>query len=50
MKKKKKCNLRTWSHEYDCLAKIGTKGNMRQLKLTFKDKNIWKKIIFCCGY
>ena len=42
----KNCNLRTLSREYDCLAKIGTKGNMRQLKLTFKDKNIWKKSSF----
>ena len=51
----KKCNLRTLSREYDCLAKIGTKeavhvvtgklgqtskGNMRRLTLTIKDKNI----------
>ena len=51
----KNCNLRTLSCEYDCLAKIGTKeaftlllgklgqtskGNMRRLKLTIKDKNI----------
>ena len=49
------CSLRTLSREYDCLAKIGTKeaftdvvtgklsqmskGNMRRLELTIKDKN-----------
>ena len=49
-------NLRTLSREYDCLAKIGTKeafsdvvtgklgqmskGNMRRLELTIKDRNI----------
>ena len=52
----KNCNLRTLSREYDCLAKIGTqevhvvtgklgqtsKGNMRRIELTIKDK-IWKK-------
>ena len=48
----KNCNLRTLSREYDCLAKIGTKeaftlllktrskGNMRRLELTIKDKNM----------
>ena len=51
---RKNCNLRTLGREYDCLAKIGTmrkrlrcywetsKGNMRRLELTIKDKNIWK--------
>ena len=49
----KNCNLRTLSHEYDCLAKIGIKHlrkhshcywetrsnvNMRRLELTIKDK------------
>ena len=57
------------SREYDCLAKIGTKeaftlllgklgqtskGSMRRLELTIKDKNIWKNthtkiLTFCCG-
>ena len=50
------CNLRTLSREYDCLAKTAlkrsrcywetmspfetSKGNMRRLELTIKDKNI----------
>ena len=54
----KNCNLRTLSRECDCLAKIGTKeaftgklgqtskGNMRRLTLTIKDKNIWKNSPF----
>ena len=51
----KNCNQRTLSRESDCLAKIGTKeaftlllgklgqtskGNMRQVELTIKDKII----------
>ena len=33
-----------------CSWETTSKGNMHQLKPTIKEKNIWKKLTFCCGF